>query len=132
MKYLITRTNDEFPNNELELENNVWYNLWEIRSAPFIPVNINDEVILRSKDNSFFEANFKTLIKHEFKCRENIINILRIHGYTAYSGDPYWNEKLHIESGFLLAYKFKNIKRIKNEPNMTNSTVLGTGWTRLD
>lgn len=132
MKYLITRTNDAFPNNELELENNLWYNLWERRSAPFIPINIDDQIIIRARDHSFFKANFKTLIKHEFKCRDNIMNILMIHGYIAYLDDPYWIEKLNIESGFLLAYKFKNVIKLSDEPNMSNSTVLGTGWTKLN
>lgn len=131
MRYLIARTNDAFPNNELELKNNLWYNLWERRSAPFIPININDQIIIRARDNSLFQANFKTLIKHEFKRRDNIMNILKTHGYIAYLNDPYWNDKLHVESGFLLAYKFKNIKPFEGQLDMLNSTPYGSGWTLL-
>jgi hypothetical protein len=131
MLYLLTRSIDRFPNDELLLQNNVWYNLWQIRAAPFIPVNIDAELIIEAKENSFYKANFKTLIKHEFNCRDNILNILRTFGYSAYMGDPYWTEKLYIESGFLLAYKFKNIKKINNAPNIANSTSYGNGWTLL-
>ena len=128
MTYILRRPNDGFPDQPLLLEGNIWYNIWEIRSRPYLDIKINDIILIKVNETLFFEAKLKTLIKNEFVCRDGLMNILHSFGYYPYNGDPYWEDSLSVQSGYLFAYKFKNIKPKRIPPAQNQITWFGNGW----
>ena len=131
MTYLIRRPNNDFPDDPITLVSNMWYNIWRIHSRPFNTLQINDTVLIKVGESAFREAKVSTLVKHHFSCRDGLMSILTAFSYYPHDGDPYWVNKLDVQTGVLLAYKFSVIK----EPEMIDSnriTWYGNGWGVLD
>lgn len=137
MTYILRRANGGLPSDIDLLKKNVWYNIWERKSAPYDVININSKIIIKV-NNCYYQAKFKTILKHQFddwtiryKCdchdrNDSLLNILITLGYTPYNEDPYWSTKINIKKGYLLAYKFKEIKHLKKLPN--NIRWYRNGW----
>lgn len=132
MRYLVTRSNNRFPDVPQVLENNVWYNIYSVRSAPYNIINVNDELIIQATNNRHFNARFATLIKHQFASRDLLLTILENFGYSEFENDPYWTSKLDIQSGFLLAYKFNNINEYNIQNELDNLIPYGTGFSLIN
>ena len=134
MNWLLSRGITRFPNSAIELENHVWYNIFQRQEKFYLKSNIDDYVYLlvRLNDNEecLYLGKIIRIMKVSFDNRETLTDRLLGFGYWPYQGDAYWATKEHITEGYLLCYKFSAVREIEinlqSRPNMNMR-----GWEDL-
>ena len=134
MAWLITRGITRFPDNDVEIENHVWYNIFQRQEKIYLNDNINDTVYLLVKLNDSTErlyiGKINRIMKLRYDSRETLNDRLLGFGYWPYHGDAYWATKEHITKGYLLCYKFSGVKMVhinlQNRPKINQR-----GWEDL-
>jgi hypothetical protein len=128
--YVVSRRHNGFPVNEEDIERLLWYNVWQNRQWPYESIQEGEPIYLYNNIPNQYRLYKAELIKvFRTPLNNNLLEILNQQDYVPFEDDRYINLVNENNNGFLLAYRFTNVRLIQEIERYPNMPQLG--WIDL-